>query len=74
MNRPLNIVDALKGKQSPIAHLRWHLVCPTCARDLGYCNGYPVTVNCHECESPVEYLDNPEYVAPVSRMTLQRAE
>ena len=62
MNRPLSMLDALKGKQSAVSHLRWHLVCKTCGRDHGYANGYPITVSCFECERPVEYLDNPHFV------------
>ena len=62
MNKPLTLIDALKGKTSPIAHLRWHLVCNCCGRDLGYCGGYPKTINCYECEQPLTYEDNPEFV------------
>lgn len=70
MNKPLTITDALKGKQSPVAHLRWHLVCNNCGRDLGYCGGYPITRICIECEEPLTYEDNPEYIRP-SMMTFQ---
>ncbi len=57
----MNIAQALTGKTSPISHLPYHLVCPTCGRDHGYCGGYPITVVCFECETPIEYKRNPEY-------------
>lgn len=62
MNKQLTLVDALQSKQSPIANMQWHLVCDCCGRDHGFASGYPITVICFECEQPVEYKRNEEFI------------
>ena len=73
MNKPVSLVEALQGKTSPISHLAWMYRCDCCGHE-DFCGGYPISGVCIGCGGRVEATENPEYVAPVSRMTLQSAE
>ncbi len=73
MNTRINLVEALKGRTNPVAKYKYMFACERCG-----CESYgftpPMVVACTGCNERVEATENPEYVAPVSRMTLQRAD
>jgi hypothetical protein len=62
MNRPLTLLNVLKGNIPPVKQMRWQYDCLCCGRDNGMENGFPVPVTCVECGSRIEATDNPFFV------------